>query len=175
MHTSPVSVLSVPGLADTSPLELFDHACRSLLGRGTEFTDTVVDRIRTEVPYYADPVLAPPDVRMCVDTGIRHALEATLDPGRIADIERFTRELGIRRAEQGRPLDEVLHAYRVAYRASGAGSSAWWSRTKSATRDSWCMWPSWCGRATTATPSWSRTPTAKSPRASPAYTASESG
>ncbi|MEU3917031.1 helix-turn-helix domain-containing protein [Streptomyces sp. NPDC029004] len=119
MHTSPVSVLTVPLLADTSPLELFDHACRSLLRRGTEFTDTVLDKIRAEVPYYADPVLAPPDVRMCVDTGIRHALEATLDPGRIADIERFTRELGIRRAEQGRPLDEVLHAYRV------AGSGVW--------------------------------------------------
>ncbi|MET7616014.1 helix-turn-helix domain-containing protein [Streptomyces sp. NPDC005408] len=114
MHTSPV-----PVLADTSPLDLFDHACRRLLERGQEFTDTVLDKIRTEVPYYSDPVLAPSDLRRSVDTGIRHALEAALDPGRIVDVERYTRELGIRRAEEGRPLDEVLHAYRV------AGSECW--------------------------------------------------
>ncbi|MEV6653757.1 helix-turn-helix domain-containing protein [Streptomyces sp. NPDC051219] len=105
--------------AEASPLQLFDRACRRLLGRGEEFADTVVEKIRAEVPYYADPVLSPPDVRRSVGSGIRHALEAGLDPSRIVDVERYTRELGIRRAEQGRPLDEVLHAYRV------AGSEVW--------------------------------------------------
>ncbi|MBT2511633.1 helix-turn-helix domain-containing protein [Streptomyces sp. ISL-98] len=110
------------GAADPTPLQLFDRACRRLLGQGpkfTEFTDTVVAKIRAEVPYYADPVLAPPDVRQTVSTGIRHGLEAGVDPSRIVDVERYTRELGIRRAEQGRPLDEVLHAFRV------AGSEVW--------------------------------------------------
>ncbi|MER7817500.1 helix-turn-helix domain-containing protein [Streptomyces sp. NPDC096153] len=105
--------------AEPSPLQLFDHACRRLLGRGTSFTDSVVHQIRTEVPYYADPVLSPPDLKQSADTGIRFALEAALDPGRIVDIERYTRELGIRRAEEGRPLDEVMHAFRV------AGSEVW--------------------------------------------------
>lgn len=107
------------GGADPSPLQLFDRACRRLLGHGPEFTDTVMGRIRAEVPYYADPVLAPPDVRRTVGIGIRHGLEAGVDPSRIVDVERYTRDLGMKRAEQGRPLDEVLHAYRV------AGSEVW--------------------------------------------------
>ncbi|WP_336323765.1 helix-turn-helix domain-containing protein [Streptomyces lavendofoliae] len=103
----------------SAPLELFHRACRRLLERGPEFTDTVVDRIRGDVPYYADPVLAPPDLRRTVGTGIHHGLEAGLEPDRLDDVERYTRELGVRRAEQGRPLDEVLHAFRV------AGSGVW--------------------------------------------------
>ncbi|MFI1397578.1 PucR family transcriptional regulator [Streptomyces sp. NPDC020681] len=129
MHTSPVAGLVDTSLADMSPLGLFDHACRRLLERGQEFTDTVLHKIRTEVPYYADPVLAPSDLRRSVDTGIRHALEAALDPGRIVDVERYTRELGIRRAEEGRPLDEVLHAYRV------AGSECWSGVVSAVERD----------------------------------------
>ncbi|GAA1522347.1 helix-turn-helix domain-containing protein [Streptomyces albidochromogenes] len=103
---------------ESTALQLFDRACRHLLGRGTDFTDTVVEKIRAEVQYYADP-LAPPDLRRSVSTGVRHGLEAGLDPGRLVDVERYTRELGIRRAEEGRPLDEVMHAYRV------AGSEVW--------------------------------------------------
>ncbi|GGW67467.1 PucR family transcriptional regulator [Streptomyces xantholiticus] len=129
MHTSSVGgavrprVTTVGPLpqaaADSSPLQLFDHACRRLLWRGTSFTDRVVHQIRTEVPHYADPVLSPPDLKQSADTGIRFGLEAALDPGRMVDIERYTRELGIRRAEEGRPLDEVMHAFRV------AGSEVW--------------------------------------------------
>ncbi|MGX1885927.1 PucR family transcriptional regulator [Streptomyces sp. NPDC055287] len=125
MHTTsavPGSVRSGPPSHDpvgSSPLQLFDRACRRLLGHGTDFTDTVAEKIRAEVAYYADPVLAPPDLRQSVGTGVRHGLEAGLDPGSIVDIERYTRELGIRRAEEGRPLDEVMHAYRV------AGSEVW--------------------------------------------------
>ncbi|WP_240136423.1 PucR family transcriptional regulator [Streptomyces sp. MUM 178J] len=122
MHTSPVPGSVLPhdhGAADGAPLQLFDRACRRLLELGTDLTNTVVERIRTEVPYYADPVLAPPDLRCTVGAGTRHALEAALDPARIADVERYTRELGRKRAEQGRPLDEVLHAFRV------AGSAVW--------------------------------------------------
>ncbi|MCX4821380.1 helix-turn-helix domain-containing protein [Streptomyces sp. NBC_01142] len=125
MHTSPrghdaaVSRPLTEGATDPSPLQLFGRACRLLLGHGTEFTDSVVDRIRTEVPYYADPVLAPPDLPQTVGAGVRHGLEVSLDPSRIVDVERYTRELGIQRAEQGRPLDEVLHAFRV------AGSEVW--------------------------------------------------
>ncbi|WP_455356170.1 PucR family transcriptional regulator [Streptomyces sp. SYSU K217416] len=105
--------------ADPTPLQLFDRACRRLLSHGPDFTDDIVAKIRAEVPYYADPVLAPPDVRRSVGVGVRHGLEAGIDPGRLVDVERYTRELGMRRAEQGRPLDEVLHAFRV------AGSEVW--------------------------------------------------
>lgn len=118
-HDAAVSGPPADGTAESSPLQLFDRACRRLLGRGTEFADTVVEKIRTEVPYYADPVLAPRDLRQSVGNGVRHGLEAGRDPGRIVEIERYTRELGIRRAEEGRPLDEVMHAYRV------AGSEVW--------------------------------------------------
>ncbi|MFD7445957.1 PucR family transcriptional regulator [Streptomyces sp. NPDC059909] len=118
-HDVAISTALPDGAADPSPLQLFDRACRRLLGYGTEFTDTVVEKIRAEVPYYADPLLAPRDVRKTVGSGIRHALEAGVDPSRIVDVERYTRELGMRRAEQGRPLDEVLHAFRV------AGSEVW--------------------------------------------------
>lgn len=123
MHTSSVTGGVHPqpqgDAADASPLQLFHRACTRLLHHGPEFAGSVVRTIRAEVPYYADPVLAPPDVRQTVSAGIHHALAAALDPGRIVDVERYTRELGIRRAEQGRPLDEVLHAFRV------AGSEVW--------------------------------------------------
>ncbi|MGW7052277.1 PucR family transcriptional regulator [Streptomyces sp. NPDC054887] len=105
------------GSAEASAVQLLDRACRRLLGRGSEFTDAVVGKIRAEVPYYSDPVLAPPDLPRSVSTGVRHGLESGRDPDRFVDVERYTRELGIRRAEEGRPLDEVMHAYRVA----GAG------------------------------------------------------
>lgn len=114
-----VSALGEGDCLAPSAVQLLDHACRRLLRQGTEFADTVVAKIRAEVPYYTDLALAPPDVRRTVGIGVRHGLEATLDPGAIVDVERYTRELGISRAEQGRPLDEVLHAYRV------AGSSVW--------------------------------------------------
>ncbi|WP_149182510.1 CdaR family transcriptional regulator [Streptomyces sp. TRM49041] len=107
------------GAADPSPQQLFDRACRSLLRHGPEVADSVVRKIRAEVPYYADPVLAPPDLRRTVGAGVQYGLEAALEPDRIVDVERYTRELGRRRAEQGRPLDEVLHAFRV------AGSEVW--------------------------------------------------
>ncbi|WP_326654429.1 MULTISPECIES: helix-turn-helix domain-containing protein [unclassified Streptomyces] len=118
-HDAVVSAPLTDRIMNSSPLQLFDSACRHLLGRGTEFADSVVEKIRSEVPYYADLVLAPPDLRQSVSTGVRHGLEASLDPTRIVDVERYTRELGIRRAQQGRPLDEVLHAFRV------AGSEVW--------------------------------------------------
>ncbi|MFE9020977.1 PucR family transcriptional regulator [Streptomyces sp. NPDC007808] len=119
-----------PDSADElSPHQLFDHACRHLLGRGQAFSGTVVDRIRAEVPYYADPVLAPPDLPLSVHKGVRITLEAALDPGRIVNVERYTRELGIRRAEESRPLDEVLHAFRV------AGSEVWSGIVGAAERD----------------------------------------
>ncbi|ORT58943.1 PucR family transcriptional regulator [Streptomyces sp. CB03238] len=133
MHTSSVTggVRPLPqgDAADTSPLPLFHRACTRLLHHGPEFAGSVVRRIRAEVPYYADPVLAPPDVRQTVGTGIHHALAAALDPGRIVDVERYTRELGIKRAEQGRPLDEVLHAFRV------AGSEVWTGIVRVVERD----------------------------------------
>lgn len=84
MHNSPV----LGTAADSASLRLSGNACRRLLGHGAELTDTVVGRIRAEVPYYADPVLAPPDVRTTVDTGVRHGLEAGVDPDRIVDVER---------------------------------------------------------------------------------------
>ena len=132
-YTSPVPPLEslepLEPLGPLEPLELFDRVCRRLLNRGTELADTVVDQIRAEVPYYADPVLAPPDLRQTVGQGIRLGLEVSLDPGRIVDVERYTRELGRRRAEQGRPLDEVLHAYRV------AGSEVWSGIVSTVERD----------------------------------------
>ncbi|MEU3459472.1 helix-turn-helix domain-containing protein [Streptomyces sp. NPDC006733] len=116
----PTGDVTIQGVTLAAPaVELLEHVCRHLLRQGTALADTVAARIRAEVPYYTDPVLAPPDMRRTVGIGVRYALEATLDPDAIVDVERYTRELGTRRAEQGRPLDEVLHAYRV------AGSSVW--------------------------------------------------
>ncbi|MEV5712183.1 hypothetical protein AB0K82_44415, partial [Actinoallomurus sp. NPDC052274] len=47
--------------------------------------------------------------------GLRHGIEAILDPSRRADL-RWARELGRRRAEQGLPLDQLLRSYRLAGR-----------------------------------------------------------
>ncbi|MET9514377.1 helix-turn-helix domain-containing protein [Streptomyces sp. NPDC002994] len=128
-HDVAVGGPSAAGAVESSPVQLFHRACRRLLGRGTEFTDAVVEKIRAEVPYYADPVLAPADLPRSVGTGVRHGLEAGLDPGNFVDVERYTRELGIRRAEEGRPLDEVMHAYRV------AGSEVWSGIIRAVERD----------------------------------------
>ncbi|MDT0307927.1 helix-turn-helix domain-containing protein [Streptomyces sp. DSM 44917] len=105
--------------APAQSADLFVRACGRLLRRGNEFTDSVTQAIRAEVPYYGDPLLAPPDLDRLVHRGSTLGLETHIDPARITDVELFTRELGLRIAERNRSVDEVLAAYRAA-------ASAFW-------------------------------------------------
>ena len=83
-------------------------------GRFPEVGERIAERIRAEVPVYADESLIPFDSlrTSCtanVDLLLRHLL------GHIGPDPDPARQTGRTRAEQGMPLPDILHAYRVGF------------------------------------------------------------
>ncbi|MBB4710236.1 PucR family transcriptional regulator [Streptomyces luteogriseus] len=83
-------------------------------GRLPELGERIADRIRSDVPAYADESLIPFDSlrRSCTanaDLVLRHLRRAGAPDAGPA------RETGRIRAEQGMPLADILHAYRIGF------------------------------------------------------------
>jgi hypothetical protein len=82
--------------------------------RLSELGERIAERIRADVPAYADESLIPFDSlrRSCTDNAdlvLRHlSRSGAPDPGP-------ARETGRIRAEQGMPLADILHAYRIGF------------------------------------------------------------
>ena len=95
----------------------------SVLARLDELTDHLVQVILEEDPSYPGPGRTPREDlrRSCHDNllQILQALAGTTDPG--TDPFDAPRATGRRRAEQGMPLESVLHAYRLGYRVIWEG------------------------------------------------------
>lgn len=75
--------------------------------------DGAVSRLRTASPYYADPLLAPPDLGESARAALDAFLCGFIDPGRAAESGEYASRIGRRRAADGVPLQAVLHAYRI--------------------------------------------------------------
>jgi len=90
----------------------------AVLARVDDLTDRLVEVILDEDPSYSGPGRTPREdlQRSCHDNLLRilQWLTGTTDPG--TDPFDAPRATGRRRAEQGMPLESVLHAYRLGYR-----------------------------------------------------------
>ena len=91
---------------------------KALLARLDELTDTLVEAILSEDPSYSGPGRTPRDDlhRSCHDNLLRILQTLTGDADPATDPFDAPRATGHRRAEQGMPLESVLHAYRVGFR-----------------------------------------------------------
>lgn len=95
----------------------------SLLERLEELTDTLVEAILAEDPSYSGPDGTPRDAlqRSCHDNLQRILQVLTRQAPAGADPFDAPRATGQHRAEQGMPLESVLHAYRVGFRVIWEG------------------------------------------------------
>jgi hypothetical protein len=91
---------------------------KAVLGRLDDLTDTLVEAIVREDPSYSGPGRTPRDDlhRSCHDNLLRILQALTGEAGPTTDPFDAPRATGRRRAEQGMPLESVLHAYRVGFR-----------------------------------------------------------
>ncbi len=118
MRATPATTAVLP-----RPPEQVAVLVRRLLDELDDLTDRLVAAILAEDPTYAESVRTPSEDlrRSCHDNLERllQALTGALDPAHDAlDAPRAT---GARRAEQGMPLESVLHAYRLGYRTIWEG------------------------------------------------------
>ena len=91
---------------------------KAVLQRLDDLTDTLVEALVVADPSYAGPGRTPRDDlhRSCHDNLLRILQALTGDADPATDPFDAPRATGRRRAEQGMPLESVLHAYRVGFR-----------------------------------------------------------
>lgn len=96
---------------------------RALLAQLDALTDTLVEAILRENPSYSGPGRTPrDDLYLSCHDNLRRILQAlTGDADPAADPFDAPRATGRRRAEQGMPLESVLHSYRVGFRVIWEG------------------------------------------------------
>jgi phosphoglycolate phosphatase-like HAD superfamily hydrolase len=86
----------------------------SVRTRLPQLVDRVVQRILAEIDFYRDrEVVSLPDLRDSVGSNLE-SMVAQLTTGRPPDLS-APRTTGRRRAEQGTPLADILHAYRIGF------------------------------------------------------------
>ncbi|MFJ4876619.1 PucR family transcriptional regulator [Streptomyces sp. NPDC088745] len=85
-----------------------------LIERAGHLTDLLIGELRAHSPHY-DLAVPADEHWQQIDEALRYGIEAITAPRSAPrrDLE-FARQLGRRRAEQGLPLDLLLHAYRTA-------------------------------------------------------------
>jgi DNA-binding CsgD family transcriptional regulator len=96
---------------------------KALLDRLDELTDRLVEAILAEDPSYSGPESTPrAQVRQSCRDNLHRVLQVlTGDTDRTADPFDAPRATGRDRAQQGMPLESVLHAYRVGFRVIWEG------------------------------------------------------
>ena len=86
----------------------------SITNRMPDLVDRVVRRILTEIEFYRDRgVIGPEDIRGSVRNNLE-SMAAELTTSQPPDLS-APRATGRRRAEQGTPLADILHAYRIGF------------------------------------------------------------
>ncbi|MFD6183580.1 PucR family transcriptional regulator [Streptomyces goshikiensis] len=120
MLEDPVTRPGGAGRGSPRASELMQRSAASLRSTalGT-LTDRAVTDILANVPFYRSSQ-APADLRETVHKCLSLGLAALQDLDRTDDFEHNARHLGAWRANQGSPLEALLHAYRI-------GGGALWS------------------------------------------------
>ncbi|POX63140.1 PucR family transcriptional regulator [Streptomyces sp. Ru62] len=108
-------------LIDAEALRVLHRAARALLDDLPGLTDRLVSALREREPAYRAALEDDhPDVWQEVHRSLRHSVSSLLDPRGTRDAaHRCSWRIGVGRAEQGLPLDALLHAFRL------GGSLVW--------------------------------------------------
>ncbi|MEU0335220.1 helix-turn-helix domain-containing protein [Streptomyces sp. NPDC006193] len=108
-------------LVDADALRALHGAARTLLRELPGLTDRLVAALREREPAYRAALDDDhPGIRQEVHRSLGHSVASLLDPRGTRDAARSCSwRIGVARAEQGLPLDAVLHAYRL------GGSLVW--------------------------------------------------
>jgi PucR C-terminal helix-turn-helix domain/GGDEF-like domain len=114
----PRSAMSVPGDRARPPRAILaaeiSEVAGSVTARLPDLADRVVERILAEIEFYRDrDVVARDDLRNSVISNLESLVEQ-LTTDRQPDLS-APRATGRRRAEQGTPLADILHAYRIGF------------------------------------------------------------
>lgn len=113
----------IRSLIDADALRVLHRAARVLLDEVPELTDRLLTTLREQEPAYRTALENDhTGTWQEAHRSLRHSVTSLLDPrGTREAAHRCTWRIGVARAEQGLPLDALLHAYRV-------GGSLVWQR-----------------------------------------------
>lgn len=115
----PSPVAPVPrrfrSLADRDAVAALHRAARVLIEALPELTDRLVEALREQEPAYRSAIEADAaEIWQEVHHSLRHNVGSLIQPREFRDAaHRTSRRIGEVRAEQGLPLDAVLHAFRM--------------------------------------------------------------
>ena len=106
-----------PALPGESPKgeagHVLRHAAELLRPRLPAFAESTLSQLRNANSYYGNPLLAPIDLRESVHTSLECFVGGTIEPDRMSDSGEYAWHVGAKRAEEGVPLQALLHGYRV--------------------------------------------------------------
>ncbi|MET7642658.1 helix-turn-helix domain-containing protein [Streptomyces sp. NPDC005426] len=102
-------------LADREAVAVLHRAARVLIDALPELTDRLVEALREQEPAYRSAIEADAaEIWQEVHHSLRHNVGSLIQPREFRDAaHRTSRRIGEARAEQGLPLDAVLHAFRM--------------------------------------------------------------
>ncbi|WP_405897293.1 helix-turn-helix domain-containing protein [Streptomyces sp. NBC_00727] len=102
-------------LADREAVAVLHRAARVLVAALPELTDRLVEALREQEPAYRAAIETDPaEIWQEVHLSLRHNVGSLIQPREFRDAaHRTSRRIGVVRAEQGLPLDAVLHAFRM--------------------------------------------------------------
>lgn len=102
-------------LADSEAVAVLHRAARVLIEGLPELTDRLVEALREQEPAYRSAIEADAaEIWQEVHHSLRHNVGSLIQPREFRDAaHRTSRRIGEVRAEQGLPLDAVLHAFRM--------------------------------------------------------------
>ncbi|WP_314220084.1 PucR family transcriptional regulator [Streptomyces zaehneri] len=111
----------VRSLIDADALRVLHRAARVLLADLPDLTDRLVAALQDQEPAYRAAVTSDPAaIWQEVHRSLRHSVSSLIDPRGSRDAaRRCSWKIGATRAEQGLPLDALLHAFRL------GGSLVW--------------------------------------------------
>ncbi|EFD71248.1 regulatory protein, partial [Streptomyces lividans TK24] len=113
----------VTSLIDADALRVLHRAARALLDDLPDLTDRLMALLREQEPAYRAALTKDPTATWQeAHRSLRHSVASLLDPRGARDAaRRCSWRIGAARAEQGLPLDALLHAFRL-------GGSLVWQR-----------------------------------------------
>lgn len=102
-------------LADREAVAVLHRAARVLIEALPELTDRLVEALREQEPAYRSAIEADgAEIWQEVHHSLRHNVGSLIQPREFREAaHRTSRRIGEVRAEQGLPLDAVLHAFRM--------------------------------------------------------------